>query len=221
MKTNPRKILTFDRILLLCILLAQSFIIYRYVERRGEHGGAAAITADNVTHNDHHTGSDRVPMQLPLLPDQDSEDMFPSGIPRNNDIDEIFSDMHDEMDLMMQRAREEFERIYRFMDMDEQWDSLMRSPAMDIREHSGDYTVTLSLPDVDPSDVTVRIDDRLLTIEYTAQILNGNDRSWREIEKKVLLPGPVDAGNISKTVMDNGFLKITVKKKEQAYENKS
>gem|GEM_PF-6530943 len=90
---------------------------------------------------------------------------------------------------------------------------LVLTPALDMREMNDCYTVTMSLPGMSPSNVSVSIEGRMLTVTGRRDESNSE---WY-FEKRVLLPGAV-AGNKTEALITNGMLKVTAPKAAQLSE---
>lgn len=85
------------------------------------------------------------------------------------------------------------------------------APAMDMRETRDSYVVTMSLPGMSASNISVSIEDRLLTVNGRQ---DGTNTAWR-FQKRVLLPGPVVAG-AAEALVTNGLLKVTTPKAKES-----
>ena len=119
--------------------------------------------------------------------------------------------MHRQFSRMFEMAAEEIERFNSLVDIiDAEWDSVGVSPTMDMREQDDRYVVAFSLPGFHHSDVTVTLEDRLLTV---AGIMRGHVAgSSRRFERKVLLPGPIGDAELVRASITNQILRISLPK---------
>ena len=122
--------------------------------------------------------------------------------------------MQSRMDRMREEAISDFERMSGFWDIDHRWESLLASPAIDMREEDGAYVVVCSLPGIEDENVRVTIRGRLLTI--VSALPDSGSRGRRYVyERKVQLPGPVDEAGGAEAVMTNGVLRVVVPMAQQ------
>lgn len=121
-------------------------------------------------------------------------------------------DIQKQMNKMMEMSARDFEMIDNLMNFDEGWNTLSTSPTMDMRDNGDKYTVLISLPGVSPSDIKVTLNDRLLTVRASQDEQTKHSRGHRSFEKRILLPGPVDAEGLSSTALENGVLRIIIPK---------
>lgn len=97
------------------------------------------------------------------------------------------------------------------IDLDQGWEALAAMPAMDMREQSDEYLVVFNLPGVDPSDVSVTLEGRILSVHAPAR-LRQNGASVARFARRVKLPGPVGEAQLAQAVMTNGTLRISIPK---------
>jgi HSP20 family protein len=96
-------------------------------------------------------------------------------------------------------------------------------PAMDVYEEKDNVVVETPLTGIDPKNVNVEIEDNILKISGTTERKTEVDEKnyyRREIRtghfyRTVALPKAVDAGKAN-AAYENGLLRITVPKKEEA-----
>jgi len=132
--------------------------------------------------------------------------------------------MHAEMDEVFERAVSDFARLHGFLDIDKDWESLITSPAIDMRERNDSYVVVVSLPGTKESDVTVTLEGRLLTVFAPVRCDAGSTigLSMRRtgvgrgaagaFERNIQLPGPVGDARLASAGMTNGLLKVVIPK---------
>jgi len=89
-------------------------------------------------------------------------------------------------------------------------------PDADIRHGDAEYTVSMDLPGVDPSEIRVEAEGRNLTVRGARNFSEVNKKSFsRSFERSFSLPAPADTGKIS-AVSENGVLTLTIPKREEA-----
>ena len=120
----------------------------------------------------------------------------------------------DEMDALWRQALHDFEHLENFMrHWDKGWSSIAASPAMDMRDEAEQYVVLFCLPGLNPADVNVTLEGRLLCVAGRSR---GQARSAAPLgggfERRVLLPGPVGDETAARAFLTNGLLKIMVPK---------
>ncbi len=98
-----------------------------------------------------------------------------------------------EMQRMMDEANQAFGGFDSFFDRDDVWANLPASPAMNLREGTDAYELSLALPDADPDSLDVRLDGRLLSVSAHQDTRSPHASSSQRFSSRVLLPGPVDA----------------------------
>ena len=116
-----------------------------------------------------------------------------------------------------------------FGDWDKMFDEFRRasnagfSPAMDIYEKGHDLMVEMQLPGIDPQKVEVSVENDVLTVQgKTEKKSEVEDKNYyrKEIHqgsffRSIALPAHV-VGDKAKAAYDDGVLKISVPKKEEA-----
>jgi HSP20 family protein len=96
-------------------------------------------------------------------------------------------------------------------------------PAVDIYEDEHNIILTAELPGVEEKDLEVRVDNGVLTIngerkmehEEKQQNFHRVERSYGRFSRSFTLPPAVDTENV-KANFDNGVLKLTLAKREEA-----
>lgn len=96
------------------------------------------------------------------------------------------------------------------------------APAMDLVEGEDHYTLRADLPGMDQKDVSIEINDNVLTIagerrdeqEQTRQGWHRVERSFGRFSRSLTLPEGIDPGAVTAD-FDKGVLSITVPKPEQ------
>jgi HSP20 family protein len=96
-------------------------------------------------------------------------------------------------------------------------------PALDVRESEDRWEVTLDLPGLDPSDVSVTFEDGMLSIagkrvfskEDEGDTWHRIERSFGTFARSLRLPQTADTEKIEAS-FDKGVLTVSVPKTEQA-----
>lgn len=119
-----------------------------------------------------------------------------------------------DLDVLFESAVTEFERTDAFFDLAEGWNTVMTSPAMDMREREDQYIVVFSLPTPRPSDLQVLLDGRVVTIltVFDTPVLVQRYGEPLRLEKRVLLPGPIGDATLAAANVTNGLLRVAVPK---------
>ena len=103
-------------------------------------------------------------------------------------------------------------------------DATQRSPALDVAETEGSYSVSVDLPGVTKQDVKIAIDGRRVSVSAEAQReetkLDGERLIYREraaarFARSFTLPEEIDQ-DASQAKLDNGVLSLTLTKKRAA-----
>lgn len=124
--------------------------------------------------------------------------------------------MREQMDRLFQSSINRLRQFGRFT----QDKSFAFSPEMDLADDGANYVVRFNLPGVDKSQVSVKLDDRLLTVEAHSADVVEEKKSGRVIRterrtghfmRSVVLPGPVRAESMSAQYED-GVLTVIVPK---------
>lgn len=98
------------------------------------------------------------------------------------------------------------------------------APEMDLSDNGDEYMVRFDLPGIDKSNITVKLEDRVLTVqggtmEERAEKQGGRvirtERRSGQFSRSVMLPGPVRSEGM-KANYENGVLTIRIPKAEQA-----
>lgn len=120
------------------------------------------------------------------------------------------------MDRLFQSSLNRLRQFRRFT----QDKSFTFSPEMDLADDGANYVVRFNLPGVDKSKVSVKLDDRLLTVEARSADVVEQKKAGRVIRterrtgqfmRSVMLPGPVRAESMS-AQYENGVLTVIVPK---------
>ena len=97
------------------------------------------------------------------------------------------------------------------------------SPAVDIYETENELVLKADLPDVDPSDVDVRVENQTLTIagnrkfakDETNKGFHRIERSYGSFARSFAVPQSFDTENVA-AAYKNGVLTVSLPKKEAA-----
>jgi HSP20 family protein len=106
---------------------------------------------------------------------------------------------------------------------EENWSLSTWAPACDIFENDNEIVVKAELPEVKKEDVTVSIENNVLTIhgqrKFEEDVKKENyhrvERRYGEFTRSFTLPGFVDAGKVNAEFKD-GVLRVTMAKREEA-----
>jgi HSP20 family molecular chaperone IbpA len=210
-----KKIITIDRVLLLGILVFQAIILFKYLSPKQDsfsQNKETTINAKTSSNSRIRENDPSLPMRLPLPPGYDDNEHIRDS---QENVNNIFNEMQKEMHRMMQRAHEDFDVIDRIMSVDDDWNTLIRSPSMDMKEENDNYIIAISIPGTNISNVAISLKDRLLTIKSHYEMSDSMGTSHQQQEKRILLPGSVDADKIEKTLSNKGILTIVIPKKVQ------
>jgi HSP20 family protein len=98
--------------------------------------------------------------------------------------------------------------------------SKVASVSVNIRETSDTFTFEVDIPGVDKKDITLGVEDGVLTVSGSRSILEGTQEEYTHIESRIgkferafrIPTSSVDTGNITAT-SENGVLTITLPKK--------
>jgi HSP20 family protein len=96
-------------------------------------------------------------------------------------------------------------------------------PALDVREAEDRFEVTMDLPGLEPDDVTITFEDRILTIkgqrehssEDEGETYHRVERSYGSFAQSVRMPVAAN-GEQAEASFDKGVLTVTVPKVEAA-----
>ncbi|MFH0880682.1 MAG: Hsp20/alpha crystallin family protein [Lentisphaerota bacterium] len=149
-----------------------------------------------------------------LQPQQQAVIRALSAPPHQHLIMDPFSvspmDMQRQMNRMFEDAVNTFGQLSGAMVMDQGWDSLPASPTMDMRVLGDRYEVIFSLPGCDPSNVTVNLEGRLLTVASSSSQASSSKSQFNRFQSRIQLPGPVGDAQGAKVQFTNGMMRITV-----------
>ncbi len=213
-----------ERILLVCVLAMQVLFLLR--DRRppeadagaGDDLHAASVGPGGGASSSGNPARDAVPgssyrrfssfFWLSLPDHQNSRIYSPalsdfSGIPHP---DRLYTRMSD---IIGRSVRE----------LDIGWDSLISSPAMDMRVRDDDYLITASVPGASSDQVNVFLKGRLLTVIVPVGRLSTGD--YQLYQRRFLLPGLVGPSDLASAVLSNGVLRVVVPKSKEPVRNPS
>lgn len=93
---------------------------------------------------------------------------------------------------------------------------------MDAYEKDGNYTLRFDLPDVDPDNVDLTVENHVLTVTASRKREDDEDVNWLLRERptgnhsrQIRLADSLDAGNVDASY-DNGVLTVTVPMREES-----
>lgn len=130
-----------------------------------------------------------------------------------------FRSMRQQMDQMF---NDSFGRFQQSPDFESLWGGTAFSPSMDMEEKGGNYVVRMDIPGADKSNITINIDDRVLTVsgkidktvEEQGQNQLRKERRSGEFKRSLTLPGPVKSDEMEAKYED-GVLTVTLPKAEE------
>lgn len=103
------------------------------------------------------------------------------------------------------------------------------SPSLDLQEKDGSYVARMDIPGADKSNLSVKIEDRVLTVsgqiseatEKTEgrQVLR-KERRTGSFKRSLMLPGPVEADKLDARY-ENGVLTVTIPKAKEEKSSKN
>ena len=112
-----------------------------------------------------------------------------------------------------------------FMEPFEEWEKEMQgfAPALDVYEDKDNIIIEAPLPKIDPEKININIEDNVLSISGASEKKTEvDDKNYYRKEvragsfnRSVALPAAVE-GDRAKAEYEDGILKITVPKSEQA-----
>ena len=122
------------------------------------------------------------------------------------------NDIFAEMNRMFEESHARMMQMNRMFSFDEGWDALPMSPAMDMRETETTYEITLSIPDINPSNVELALEGRMLVITCYREINEKGGLSHKQFVSKLLLPGAAGDLHTAHTEFASGILRISIPK---------
>lgn len=197
-----KNLITVERILLAAILSMQAYIIMDMRAFRMD-GNARACRPTEAT--------------VASLPEEPPEYTWTRVRPVRENLRPVIRpvaprSLFYEMDAMMESAFRDMDRMTRLMGRDESWDDMLTSPAMDMREVDDRYVVSLSLPGLDPSDIQIDLDGRLLTVWSTRELGGGHSQHTHKFRRVIQMPGPVGEEANASAYLTNGVLQVSIPK---------
>lgn len=219
-KTAPRKWFTLNRVLLIGIMALQVAILvalYRSSNARKEDQGRRMRSQERASTEPtgYFAAIPASTFHRPLSIHNPSLDEMGWDIHHAPPLAHAQA-MHEEMNRMLHRAYDQFSEMERLLDADTGWNSLMTSPTMDMREQGDSYVVDFSLPGIHLSEIEVTLEGRLLTLSTRVNEQAPTHQSLTQFERKVLLPGPVEAADAAHATVTNGVLKVVIPKAKGA-----
>lgn len=203
---------TLERVLLACILLLQIWTLRRANPHSDSTPAGAARRVDDVSLSDAGPAPDslsraheRQAVVTPLprfFPLTDLAPRSAVSATRLFDFDRFFEQAHSRF--------EQLDRLVR--EFDDGWNSVGASPAMDIRENSDRYTVSLSMPHIDPHALAVSLRGQILTVRFREAPDRSRSGNGRSLMTRVWLPEPVMSGDLASATYTNGVLQVRVPK---------
>jgi HSP20 family protein len=201
----------------------QSYLLYRAYHQRPF--GERTIRVEQPAAVQRQTPSQQRPDSRPFVPD-------PFAV-----LDEAWDGGMAEWDPFaeMERIRQQMERLFessmhRFRRSSRthgDWATAFL-PEMDLSDDGNEYVLRFDLPGIDKSKVSVKLEDRVLTVQggtseareekQGGQIIRMERRSG-SFARSVTLPGPVRSEGM-KAEYENGVLTVRVPKADRASEQK-
>lgn len=159
---------------------------------------------------------------------------FPPGTPAPYDVDtgawfgwglddwDPFAEMQQMRQRMDRLFEDSFNRFRISPGFTDRWADLSFAPELDLTDDGDNYIVRFNIPGAEKSNISVNIDDRVLTISGRTderieekegdEILRLERRSG-QFRRSTTLPGPVDGVNMKAEYKD-GVLTVTVPRKK-------
>jgi HSP20 family protein len=128
-----------------------------------------------------------------------------------------------EMNALQERMGRLYDDVAGRRTVDEDYLSGRWMPAVDVREGKEHLEITVELPGLDPKDVDVSVENRVLTIKGSRQFEKATEgetyhrveRAYGSFERSFTLPSNVDPERI-KANYRHGVLHLTLPKREEA-----
>ncbi len=135
---------------------------------------------------------------------------------------EPFRDLGSVQERMSRIVEEAFRGVPRAL-VDDATQGGAWAPAVDIYEHDGNLVLKAELPGIEPKDVDVRVEDRVLTLrgernlesEVKREKYQRMERSYGTFSRSFRLPSMVDHEQI-KAEFKDGVLRVTLPQREEA-----
>lgn len=201
-----------DRILLVCVLSLQVAIL---MSSDGNRPVVSGREADTVHGRELRPSLSRRPaartndMAVPKSAAFTSDERFSRMLQqasRLNADGAAHEQAFSRMETFFEQAVRDFDRL-RYLDRD--WESLVLSPAMDMRDKGDNYVVSFCVPGANARDIDVVLKGRLLSID----VLMSQDKANRKMyQRRVMLPGAVGPSDEALAILTNGMLRIFVPK---------
>ncbi len=120
------------------------------------------------------------------------------------------------------RLQEEIDRIFEgaFRDLDtfslparleQGWQLGEVSSSLNLTEEGSNYVVRMTWPDLDPADIAINLQGRLLSISIETAAGPEQGRRRQHLESKLMLPGPVE-GQAAQAIYREGILRVAIPK---------
>jgi HSP20 family protein len=95
-------------------------------------------------------------------------------------------------------------------------------PAVDIFEDEGNFVVKAEVPEIDPQNIDIRVEENVLTLKGERKVAREEkkenyhlmERSYGAFQRSFTLPASIDRERI-KAAYDKGVLTITLPKREE------
>ncbi len=214
--------------LLLLVILVQAIFLARLTRSTGPQTAADTSPAMRIAPVDQPARPARATVPTPTPPAQppartrpDPFDSFFQGGHAGFDPFEEMSRMREQMDQMFANAFGRFQ-----MDPAFQQHSVDRAfmPQTDLRDDGDAYVVQMDIPGADESNISVTLNDRILTItgRTSSEVREDADadqflrveRRSGQFERSLTLPGPVDAEKMN-AEYKGGVLTVRLPKLEK------
>ena len=98
------------------------------------------------------------------------------------------------------------------MNIDNGWDMVNISPAMDMREKEHSYEIMVSVPGGTESNVIVELNGQLLNIYIPIQISTPEYNECRTYQQQILIPGPISTNTAMTATISNNILRVILPK---------
>lgn len=204
---HGRKVwMSAERVLLITILLLQFVILAWLWKEHNLKDAARRMTAEAPVISIPGKGTEMQGRAFAGYPSSGRDRRIASAIEQMQEAKRMFA----QMDSMFESMVHDSALIGPFVNIDDGWDALVTSPAMDMKEREKEYVVVFSLPGVKLSDVTVTLDGRLLTVATAVSI--GRQGNVATFQRSIRIPGPVGEAQLASAAITNGILRVTIPK---------
>jgi HSP20 family molecular chaperone IbpA len=99
--------------------------------------------------------------------------------------------------------------MQRMLELDGGWDVVGLAPSMDLQVRGSNYVILVSLPGVDPTNLHVSVEGRLLSVRATSRVSSGRSSGYQTMERRLMLPCVPGEGEAMAS-FSNGLLRVCI-----------